>query len=210
MPGTAAQPRIPLIDALLPHHHFELVRHRIADAPAPVAYAAARDLDYTEVRGGIASLATWVRAIPEHRLARRHGLPRVPTRMTVDDLTTGSAWSLLGERPGQEFAIGAVGKLWRPVVEWRELDPAEFGTFGEPGYGKVVMAMSVRAYGPHRALFTVHSRVQLTDPASWVRFRRYWRIASPFIGAVHTAILATIADSAGKRALEDYAREPGT
>ncbi|QWF78017.1 hypothetical protein [Amycolatopsis sp. CA-230715] len=210
MADDAAQPRILLIDAVLPHHHFELVRHRIADAPAPVTYAAARELDYTEVRGGIASLATWVRAIPERRMARQHGLPRVPTRMTIDDMTTGSAWSLLGERPGQEFAIGAVGKFWRPVVDWRELDDADFDTFDEPGYGKVVMAIATRPYGPHRALLTVHSRVQLTDPASWVKFRRYWRIASPFIGSVHTAILMTIAENARKRALDEYVRDPET
>lgn len=195
-----------LIDHFLPHHHFELVRHTVVDAPVKDTYAAARELDFTDVRGGAVSLASWMRGLPERWHNRRHGPPRQPTRLTVDDLTAGSAWVLLGEHTGSEFAIGVAGKFWRPVVTWRRVEADEFATFEEPGFGKLVLAVSVRPYGPHRSLLTVHTRIQLTDPHSWVKFRRYWRMTRPFIQAAHAALLRTTAANARQSALTAYSR----
>jgi hypothetical protein len=43
-------------------------------------------------------------------------------------------WILLGERPGEEIALGLVGKFWRPVIEFARIDSAdEFREFDEPG-----------------------------------------------------------------------------
>lgn len=195
-----------LIDHFLPHHHFELVRHTVVDAPVKDTYAAARELDFTDVRGGVVSLAEWARTLPERWHNRRHGPPRQPTRLTADDLDAGSAWVLLGEHTGGEFALGVVGKFWRPVIAWRRVEADEFAAFEEPGYGKLVLAISVRPYGPHRSLLTVHTRVQLTDPHSWLKFRRHWRVAGPFVQAVHSALLRTVAANARQGALAAYAR----
>ena len=195
-----------LIDHFLPHHHFELVRHTIVDAPVKETYFAARELDFTDVRGGVVSAAGWLRSLPERWHNRRHGPPRRPTRLTIDDLDAGSAWTLLGEQPGSEFAIGVAGKFWRPIITWRRVEADEFTDFDEPGYGKLVLAVSVRPYGPHRSLLTVDTRVQLTDPASWLKFRRYWRISAPFVKALHNALIAAIAAHARQRALTAYAR----
>lgn len=198
---TGANPDL-LIDHFLPRHHFELVRHTVVDAPVKDTYAAARELDFTDVRGGLVSLAGWVRGLP----GRWHGPPRRPTRLTIDDLDNGSAWVLLGEHTGAEFAIGVAGKFWRPVVTWRRIEADEFPAFGDPGWGKLVLAVSVRPYGPHRSLLTVHTRVQLTDPHSWLRFRRHWRVGGPFINAAHTALIDAIASDARQRALAAYSR----
>lgn len=195
-----------LIDHFLPHPQFELVRTAVVDAPVKDTYAAARELDFTDVRGGVVSAAGWVRALPERWHNRRHGPPRKPTRLTPDDLDTGSEWALLGERPGSEFALGVAGKFWKPVIPWRRVEADDFAGFEEPGYGKIVMAVSTLPYGPHRTLLTVHTRVAMTDPESWLKFRRYWRLSRPAIGSVHTALVRTIAVSARKRALTAYAR----
>lgn len=195
-----------MIDRYLPHPHFSLVRNTIVDAPVKETYAAARALDFTDVRGGVVSVAGWLRMLPERRHNRRHGPPRHPTRLTADDLDAGSPWALLGDEPGREFALGVAGKFWRPVVQWRRVEAEDFAAFEEPGYGKIVMAVSTFAYGPHRTLLTVHTRVALTDPESWVKFRRYWRIAYPAIASVHTALVRTMAANARQRALTAYAR----
>jgi hypothetical protein len=152
------------------------------------------------------SVAGWVRKLPGRRHNRRQRPPREPTRLTADDLDAGSAWTLLGDDSGREFGLGVAGEFWRPVVQWRRVEADDFTDFEEPGYGKLVMAVTTFPYGPHRTLLTVHTRVQLTDPESWVKFRRYWRIASPAIGSVHTSLVRTMAADARKRALAAYAR----
>ncbi|MEU4524681.1 hypothetical protein AB0F52_38930 [Amycolatopsis sp. NPDC024027] len=195
-----------LIDHFLPHPHFELVRHLIVDAPVKDTYAAARELDFTEVRGGVVTAAGWLRMLPERWHNRRHGPPRRPTRLTADDLHAGSDWTLLGDRPGSEFALGVAGKFWKPVITWRRVEAGDFTAFEEPGFGKLVLAVSVVPYGPHRTLLTVHTRVRLSDPESWLKFRRCWRISGPAIGSVHTALIRTVAAKARERALAAYAR----
>jgi hypothetical protein len=52
-----------LIDHFLPHPHFEPARHVIVDAPVKETYAAARELDFTDVRGGVVAAAGWLRAL---------------------------------------------------------------------------------------------------------------------------------------------------
>ncbi|MGW5740491.1 hypothetical protein [Amycolatopsis sp. NPDC003861] len=195
------------IDHFLPHPHFELVRTTIVDAPAKETYSAARELDFTDIRGGVVtSISQWLRALPERWHNRRHGPPRRPTRLTADDLDTGSEWTLLGDRPGTEFALGVAGKFWKPVITWRRVEADDFAAFDEPGFGKLVLAVSVVPYGAHRTVLTVHTRVRMSDPESWLKFRRYWWIARPAIGSVHTALIRTMAAKARERALAAYTR----
>ncbi|MFF4595906.1 hypothetical protein [Amycolatopsis sp. NPDC001319] len=200
---TDSHPQAPdlLGDRFVPHPQFSLVRHEIVDAPAKETYAAARDLDLTDVHSGLLTVTERVRELPARWRDRRHGPPRQPTRLTVDDLDSGSDWALLGEHPGAEFAVGVAGKFWRPVVTWRRVDPDDFAAFSEPGYGKLVITFGVRSYGVHHSLLTVDSRVQMTDPQSWLKFRRYWRIARPFAQAAHATLVRTISEEARARAL---------
>ena len=187
------------IDHFLPHPHFELARTTIVDAPVKETYAAARDLDFADVRGGVAG---WLRALPGRRHNRRHG----PPRPAADDLDAGSAWTLLGDRPGAEFALGVAGRFRKPLIAWRRVEAGDFAAFDEPGFGKLVLAVSVVPYGAHRAVLTVHTRIRTSDPESWLKFRRYWRIARPAIGSLHTALIRTIAAKARERALAAYTR----
>ncbi|WP_158641400.1 hypothetical protein [Amycolatopsis eburnea] len=68
------------------------------------------------------------------------------------------------------------------------------------------MAVSVVPYGAHRTVLTVHTRVRMSDPQSWLKFRRYWRIARPAVGSVHTALVRTVAAKARERSLAAYER----
>ena len=52
---------------------------------------------------------------------------------------------MLGERPGEEIALGLVGKFWRSVIEYASITSAEeFLAFNEPGLGKTIYDLSVR------------------------------------------------------------------
>ncbi|MGW4490009.1 hypothetical protein ACWEOE_40095 [Amycolatopsis sp. NPDC004368] len=205
---TQDQPQVPelLGDGFAPHPQFTLVRNTIVDAPIKETYAAARNLDLTDIHSGLFTTAERLRELPARWRGRRHGPPRQPTRLTVDDLDSGSDWALLGEHPGTEFAVGVAGKFWRPVIAWRRVEPEDFADFAEPGYGKLVITFGVRPYGAHRSLLTIDTRVQLTDPESWLKFRRYWRVAYPFTQAAHTTLLRTISQDARERSLSAYSR----
>ena len=72
--------------------------------------------------------------------------------------------------------------------------------------GKLVGTFDVRPSGAHRSLLTVDTRVQLSDPPSWLKFRQYWRVEYPFVHAAHTIVLRAIADTARQRALGSYRR----
>ncbi|MEU0535492.1 hypothetical protein [Amycolatopsis tolypomycina] len=126
------------------------MRTTIVDAPVQETYSAARELDFTDVRGGVVSAAGWLRALPERRHNRRHGPPRRPTRLTPS---------------GAEFALGVAGKFWKPVITWRRVAADDFAAFDEPGFGKLVMAVSVVSYGAHRTVLTVHTALIRTMAA---------------------------------------------
>ncbi|MTD54585.1 hypothetical protein [Amycolatopsis pithecellobii] len=182
-----------LIDQLAPHHNVMQTRHLVVAAPVARAYRALREIDFTEVGGGVVNAAFWVRELPERWHNRHHKPPRMPTRLTFQDLAAGSEWLILGERPGAEITAGVVGKFWQPVIEWRHVEPGEFTAFDEPGYGKIVFSLSAAPYGESRSLSTYDIRVTLTDRASRAKFRAYWTVVAPFVGAVQAATLRAAA-----------------
>ncbi|GLY70558.1 hypothetical protein [Amycolatopsis taiwanensis] len=182
-----------LADQFAPHFAAMQTQHLVVDAPVTQAYAALRALDFTDVGGGLVSAAFWARNLPERWKNRHHKMPRHRTRLTFDDLAAGWEWTILGERPGTEIAIGVGGKFWKPVVEWRRIEPENFLAFDEPGYGKIVQSLSARPYGTSRSLLTYDARVVLPDAASRAKFRAYWTVAAPFVKTVQAATLRTIA-----------------
>lgn len=83
-------------------------------------------------------------------------------------------WIPLGERPGEEIALGLVGKFWRPVIEYAAVAPEEFTEFSRPGYAKTVYALSVRPLDGGRTLLRAETRTATTDEHARRWFRRYW------------------------------------
>ena len=84
-------------------------------------------------------------------------------------------WLLLGERPGEEIALGLVGRFWRPVIEYAKVDAGDFTGFSAPGYAKTVYALSVRGLdGDARTLLRAEMRTATTDERARRWFRRYW------------------------------------
>lgn len=191
-----------LADRFAPHPTTMQTQHLVVHAPMPRAYAALRALDFTEVGGGVASAAFWLRALPERWQNRHHKMPRQRTRLTLDDLAGGPEWTILGEREGAEIALGVGGRFWKPVVEWRRIEPEQFVAFDEPGYGKLVLSVSARPYGKSHSLLTHDLRITVAGGADWAQFRAYWMTVSPFVKAIQAATLRTIARHAETAATE--------
>ncbi|GLZ27908.1 hypothetical protein Lesp02_00980 [Lentzea sp. NBRC 105346] len=185
-----------LVDRFGPRCEFGRTDHLVVDADPLSAYKAVHDLDLTELHGIAATTALRLRELPEWWRARKQGGYRHRTRMTINDLATGSDWVILGEQPGHEIVFGAIGKFWKPVIEWVPVEARDFMDFSKPGYAKVVCSISALPYGQRRTVLTAEIRVMFTDPGAWLNLRRLWRISTPFLGVIGRAILRTAKHSA--------------
>ncbi|MBK5117581.1 MAG: hypothetical protein JJE23_11770 [Thermoleophilia bacterium] len=171
-----------LIDELLPAYDVSDSVATTVGADRQTTWEALLGVDLIEVgrlKPLIGALGA-ARMLPELAVHLLHGerLPQAPDRMTLVDTTEALAdeggWVLLGERPGEEIALGLVGRFWRPVIEYATVEPEEFDAFDEPGWAKTVYALSARALGPASTLLEGTMRTATTDEHARRWFRRYW------------------------------------
>jgi hypothetical protein len=184
-----------IIERAIATADVEIAEHRIVDAGTDRTFAAARDLDFLDVRTPLLDAAMWARGVP----ARLKGVtpPELDSMRLADAFDSGEmalpGWLVLGEEPGRELAFGAVGRFWQPDIEWRDVPRDAFDDFAEPGWGKIAAGFSVLPYGGDRALLTYACRVAMADADSRRMFRRYWTFVRPFAGHIFRATLTTIA-----------------
>lgn len=191
-----------LIDRFLPRFDVTLIEHVIAGADIAETWRALHELDLMRVHSPLTDAAMFVRNVPTV-LARRLGGARPAAPPAELKLFGGGAalpgWLPLGETPGREVVLGAVGRFWRPDIEWYDVQgmtPEDFAGFTEPGWGRIAAGLSLRPYGPSRTLITYEARTATTDPASARRFARYWWLVRPFVRTVMQATLRTIRQDA--------------
>ncbi len=177
-----------LIESAMPRFDAVIAERTLVRADAATVFHAARTLDFLTVATPLLTASMWVRGLPE-RLRGRHAPP--PPRFTLDAEMALPGWLLLGERPGREVAFGAVGKFWKPTIEWRDVSQTDFPGFAEPGWGKIAANFSVESLGEQTSL-GYECRTVTTDPTSRRRFLRYWWLVRPFVGHIMRATLAKI------------------
>jgi hypothetical protein len=194
-----------LIDEHLPHFVETVVEHLVIDAPVETVYQTVRDMDFLSIHSPLMDAAMFVRAVPEriNRAIRREPPPPPPPVMRLADFFDGDVdreilqgWVPLGEAAPHEIVFGAVGKVWQPDIEWKQIPPEEFTTFDEPGFAKIAAGFSLRDYGEHRTLLSYEARTDGTDEDSRTKFRRYWWLVQRFVGVVMRAAVKTAKDLA--------------
>jgi hypothetical protein len=153
---------VTLVDELLPVFDVSDELAVVVEADTDRTWIALTSADLIEVgrrRPLVATLGA-LRALPEVVAHLVHGEtpPAAPSRLTLRDTTelpaSGGGWILLGERPGQELALGLVGKFWRPVIQYAVVDADQFTAFAEPGWaGRRQSTRSESARSTTTALF---------------------------------------------------------
>jgi hypothetical protein len=128
-----------------------------------------------------------------------------PESMRLRDLPSipmyEGGWILLGERPGEEIALGLVGKFWRPVIEFARIgSAAEFRDFDEPGFAKTVYDLSARELASNRTLLSGLMRTATTDEHARRWFRRYWSFG---VGSGAHILVGSVLESARRAAEGD-------
>ncbi|WP_242547899.1 nitroreductase/quinone reductase family protein [Amycolatopsis sp. MtRt-6] len=189
-----------LIDRFLPRFDVTLIEHVVADADIAETWQALRELDLMRVHSPLMDAAMFVRSMPA-ALTRRSTPAEPPAELKLFGGSTPlPGWLPLGETPGREVVLGAVGKFWQPDIEWLDVQgmtPDEFAGFTEPGWGRIAAGFSLRPYGPSRTLVTYEARTVTTDSSSARRFARYWWLVRPFVRTVMQATLRTLREDAG-------------
>ena len=148
------------VDEFLPVFDFSDTIETVVAADATTTWNALVEADLIEVgrRRPLVGLLGAVRILPDLVWQRLHGEhpPKAPERLTLRDTTqlpmSGGGWVLLGERPPEEIALGLVGKFWRPVIEYAEVEASEFRDFAAPGFAKTLYALGTRRQDDERTL----------------------------------------------------------
>ncbi|ORW95476.1 hypothetical protein AWB92_09755 [Mycobacterium sp. IEC1808] len=187
-----------LIEAAVPAFDAMIAEHVVVAADPAVTFRAARSLDLLTVRTPLLTVSMWIRALPERLLGKP--VP-APPRLVVTDFAL-PGWLSLGEEPDREIAFGAVGKFWRPIIEWRDVTPADFAGVAEPGWGKIAANFSMAPYGESHTLLSYQCRTVTTDPDSRRAFVRYWWLIRPFVKHIMRATLRAIQTDAEAAAID--------
>jgi len=188
-----------LIDHYLPRFDVTRIEHTVVDADVATTWSALRRLDLMRVHTPLMDAAMVARGLPARvssRLGHRAPPPPQPARrLLIDPSPALAGWLSLGERTESEIALGAVGRFWRPDIEWYDVSamtPAQFAAFDEPGWGRIAVAFSLRHYGASRALISYEARTATGDPDAARRFAHYWTVIRPFVGHIMRATLDTL------------------
>jgi hypothetical protein len=182
MPSVAtATSHSRLVDEFLPAYDVSDAVGVTVDSDLDATWEALLRADLIEVgrRKPLVGALGALRMLPDLAAQILHGeRPSSPERMTLHDIATiplgEGGWTLLGERAGDEIALGLVGKFWRPVIKFAAVDASDFANFDEPGYAKTVYSLSVSDLGDGRTLLTGLMRTATTDQHARSWFRRYW------------------------------------
>lgn len=189
-----------LLDEILPEFDATIIEHVVIDASTSAVYETAREMDFMQIRSPLLDAIMSLRDAPM-RLSRalgRRPTPRPQPTMRLADLldpvdgNSPEGWVGLGDEPGRELVFGAIGKVWKPDIEWKSVSAAAFRDFAEPDYAKLAVGFSIRGYGTNRTLLSYESRTAGTDDAARRKFLRYWWLIRPFVRFVMRAAVRTV------------------
>jgi hypothetical protein len=177
----------------------------VVDADSHTVWDALMNADLLEVgkRAPLAGVLGALRMLPEivshllHGECPSHAPESMRLRELADMPPAQGGWILLGERSGEEIALGLVGKFWRPVIEYAQVSADRFSDFDEPGYAKTIYDLTVRPLPDGRSMLSGLMRTATTDQHARRWFRRYWTfgVGSGAHVLVH-ALLETVRDTA--------------
>ena len=170
-----------LLDEVMPRYDVHEVHSLWMPASPAEAYRVVMEVRAREVRlfGPLMRLRTFGRS----RQVFHADAPLLAEMVKIGFMP-------LGERPGEEVVVGAIGRFWSPLGN-RPRVVEDFGEFDEPGYAKAALAFAVR---PDRdgSRITTETRIVGTDAAASRKFRRYWLLIRLGSGAIRRSWLKAI------------------
>jgi hypothetical protein len=156
-----------LIDRFIPRAEHGGRHETLIRAPADLVFELAWNADMQA--HPLARAIFWLR----QKLLRAEAAPRAARGLVAE--TTGLGWGMLALRPSRELVMGAATRPWEANVVFRSVPPEQFAAFAEPGMVKIVWTIEAEPVEPALTRFRTETRVEATDEAARVKFRRYRR-----------------------------------
>jgi hypothetical protein len=182
----------PILDRFFPRYDI-VERHRVRiEAPPPVVYAAAREMDLRQSIIASAIFETRGLVLGAERTER-------PARGLLAEVL-GLGWGILEEVPGREIVLGAICRPWEANVQFQPLAPDVFAAFGEPGYVKVAWTLRADPLPDGATRFVTETRAVGTDARARRRFRNYWSFVAPGVALIRHLMLRPVKHEAERRA----------
>jgi hypothetical protein len=202
-------PEPELADNFLPVYDVSDAVAVVVESDRDVAWQALLDVDLLKLGrdAPLVGMLGALRMLPESVTSSTASvLTKPPESMRLRDLPSipmyQGGWILLGERPGEEIALGLLGKFWRPVIEFARISrAAELREFNEPGFAKTVYNLSARELDSNRTLLSGLIRTATPNEHARRWFRRYWTFG---VGSGAHILVGSLLESA-RRAAEDNA-----
>lgn len=183
-----------LLDGYLASYDVRSGHEVEVEAPAAVAFQAARDLNVG--RSVVATVLFAVRAIPHLVTGKAK-----PSRSITLDTLLAAGFVILEEDPPRKFVMGVVGKFWRPDSGIVRISADEFRSFRTPGFAKGVISFSVEELDGSTSLVATETRVACTDSSARRKFSLYWRAIGPFSGVIRRLMLNEVKRTAEEAAI---------
>jgi hypothetical protein len=181
-----------LLDRFMPRFDVREQHEAPVRAPAPVTYAAAREIDFGRsplIRGIFRARQLFMRG--QSASASTEG----PFLEEVQAL----GWRVLADEPGRHLVFGAVTQPWLADVVFRGVPPENFAAFDEPNYVKIAWTIGVTPRDDGTSVFRTETRAVATDPVARARFRPYWTLVSPGIVLIRREMLRLVKRDAEQR-----------
>lgn len=180
------------LDRFLPSPRLSELDAIDVGVPVERAFATLEDLDLGSLP--IAQALFAARAIPD-RIAGRAPEPWDLRLKTLRASQHG--FRMLHLEPGRGFVIGAIGKVWEPVIPFVDVEADAYAAYAAPGEAKVAWELRADPLTTSTSRISIEVRVTTTDDASWRRFQRYFALIGPFSRWIRKLMLRHVAARLG-------------
>ncbi len=209
-----SQPAMMLVDEFMPAYDVSDSVATVVAADTATTWNALLEVDLIEVgrKRPLVAVLGALRALPElvSHVLHGEGRPHAPKRMRLRDTTAiplgEGGWVILGERPGDQIALGLVGKFWRPVIQFARVSAEDFREFDQPGYAKTIYSLAVRALDSRHTLLSGVMRTSTTDEEARRWFRRYWTFG---VGSGAHVLAQGVVDVVREAAEQQFLKDTG-
>jgi hypothetical protein len=185
-----------LLDDIIPSFDASS-RHTIWVAASPSdVYEAARQADLgrpflVRVLMALRVVPAWVGTAFRARRPPVATIPRQPVGRV--------RFTLIADKPGEEFVLGIMGRFWTLTGGVVETSAERLWQPPAAGLAQGIWNFHMAPSGAGTMLST-ETRVRCGDPATRQRFARYWRVIRPGSGLIRRSMLREIRRRAETRA----------
>ena len=182
-----------LLDDVIPEYDAASRYSTFVSAEPPAVYRVARAADLGQ--GWLVRLLMGVRAAPALTMAVLGGRRSLPARAVGAPAMGALRFTLIDEKPGEEFVLGIMGRFWQLTGGVVPADAGRLRQLPDPGLAQGIWNFRVEP-SAEGTLLSTETRVRCGDEAARISFLRYWRFIRPASGLIRRSMLRQIRRSA--------------